>query len=577
MVAAITAASPTTAATPSPKNPSHPDDPHNPVRPPLTPSERDNAARRPRTKGISSRYLSSYSSSSSSFTTTSTSYSSSNSYSSSSSSSSSRRFPSPLVASRPSTPPALASGAPQKRSQSVDRSRPSTPRPATAEPSAAAQALCTTTRSLSVSFQGESFFYQTSRAKATSRSPARKPTPERRRASPASATPARAGNRSENSRTLENHHRWPAARARHSNPLMRSLDCNLERKGSILATVHLLQQSMVFEDGTRRASFDGGDFSASSDTDSVSSGSNSGAQELSMPPRAQVTPRGISVPARFWQETNSRLRRLPEPGVPLSSSGSRTGSLPKLGLVKKSLVDSPLSSPRSVSSPLHGPMRPYSPSKIAASPSRGMASPLRARNSASVNSSPIGRPGNAPSIISFAAEVRRAKKGDNRIEEAHMLRLFHNHHLQWRWVNARANATLLVQRLTAEMTYLEELSLLDRDHSNALLGAIEALKASTLRLPIVGGAKADIQEVKDAVGSVVDVMQAMGSSICSLLSQHCVQVEGMSSLVLELAKMAAQEQALLDQSRDLLSMVAAMHVRQCSLQGHILQLKRKPN
>ena len=42
--------------------------------------------------------------------------------------------------------------------------------------------------------------------------------------------------------------------------------------------------------------------------------------------------------------------------------------------------------------------------------------------------------------------------------------------------------------------------------------------------------------------------------------KHCVQVEGMSSLVLELAKMAAQEQALLDQSRDLLSMVAAMHV-----------------
>ncbi|KAG1366879.1 putative QWRF motif-containing protein 2 [Cocos nucifera] len=394
---------------------------------------------------------------------------------------------------------------------------------------------------------------------------------------------------------------------------MRSLDCNLERKGSILATVHLLQQSMVFDDGTRRASFDGGDFSASSDTDSVSSGSNSGAQELSVPPRAQVTPRGISVPARFWQETNSRLRRLPEPGIPLSSSGSRTGSLPKLGLVKKSLVDSPSSSPRSVSSPLHGPMRPSSPSKIAASPSRGMAGPLRARNNASVNSSPIGQPGNAPSIISFAAEVRRAKKGENRIEEAHMLRLFHNHHLQWRWVNARANATLLVQRLTAEknlynawtttselrdsvtikriklqflkqnlkltsilkgqMTCLEEWSLLDRDHSDALLGAIEALKASTLRLPIVGGAKADIQEVKDAVGSAVDVMQAMGSSICSLLSQ----VEGMSSLVLDLAKMAAQEQALLDQSRDLLSMVAAMHVRRCSLQGHMLQLKRKPN
>ncbi|RRT49909.1 hypothetical protein B296_00049061 [Ensete ventricosum] len=40
-----------------------------------------------------------------------------------------------------------------------------------------------------------------------------------------------------------------------------------------------------------------------------------------------------------------------------------------------------------------------------------------------------------------------------------------------------------------QMTYLEEWSLMDRDHSNALSGAIEALKATTLRLPVVGGAK----------------------------------------------------------------------------------------
>ncbi|KAF8377631.1 hypothetical protein HHK36_031013 [Tetracentron sinense] len=69
------------------------------------------------------------------------------------------------------------------------------------------------------------------------------------------------------------------------------------------------------------------------------------------------------------------------------------------------------------------------------------------------------------------------------------------------------------------MTYLEEWALLDRDHSSSLLGAIEALKASTLRLPVVGGARADIQNVKDVVGSAVDVMQAMASSICSLLSK----------------------------------------------------------
>ncbi|XP_072972665.1 QWRF motif-containing protein 2-like [Typha angustifolia] len=510
------------------------------IRPPLIPSEKDNAAvavsRRPRAKEINSRYLSSSSS-------TSTSYSSSTTTTSSSSSSSARRFPSPLVSSRSQTPSALPQS---RRSSSVDRTRPSSPRPVE---SSASRALCTTTRSLSVSFQGESFFYQTP-----------KPTPERRRVS-------------ENSRPSEHHHRWPAAKPRASNPLARSLDYSLEEKNSILATVHLLQQSM------------------DSDTDSVSSGSNSEAHDLIVPPRSRITPRGISVPARFLQETNSRL----------SSPGSK--------MVKKSLVDSPLSSPRSAASPLHGPVRQPSPSKFVNSP-RGMASPLRTRSGSAASHSPVGQPANAPSIISFAVEVRRAKKGENRIEEAHILRLLDNRHLQWRCVNARANAALLVQTLTAEknlynawittlelrdsvtlkkkrlqllkqnlklisilkgqMSYLEEWSHVDRDHSNSLLGAIEALKASTLRLP-VGGAKADIQEVKESVGSAVDVMQAMASSICSLLSK----VEGTSSLVSELAKVAAQEQALLNQSRDLLSMVAAMHVKQCSLQGHILQLKRK--
>lgn len=38
------------------------------------------------------------------------------------------------------------------------------------------------------------------------------------------------------------------------------------------------------------------------------------------------------------------------------------------------------------------------------------------------------------------------------------------------------------------MTCMEEWSLLERDHSSSLLGATEALRASTLRLPIVGSA-----------------------------------------------------------------------------------------
>ncbi|KAK8959316.1 hypothetical protein KSP40_PGU019456 [Platanthera guangdongensis] len=603
-----------------PKNPSvvtRPRDPTpNSSRRPLTPSEKDNAgvSRRPLIKEITSRYLSSYSSSSSS--TTSTSYAS-NTTLSSSSSFASRRFPSPLPAiHRPSTPSTFFQGG-AKRSQSVDRPRPSSPRSdprrggsaVVAAGLNASRALCTTTRSLSVSFQGESFFYQTSQAKDASPVPARKPSPDRRRPStPVKNSNAGTIDNSENSKPRDHHHRWPAAKSRQSNLLNKSLDSSVERN-DLLFTVQLLRQSMLF-DGSRRTSFDAADFSASSDTDSFSSESNSGTPELSVPQHALSTSSGISVPGRFRQEAKGRLHRLPESRTPLSSSGLRNSATQNVAYAKKSPVNNPFSSPRPSSSLLRGPVRPSSPSKLAGSSPRGLTKPSQARGSSTMaSSSPSGLIANAPSIISFAAEMRRSRKGENRIEEAHTLRLLHNRHLQWRCVNARTNAALMIQRVSTEkslynawiqiskaldlvaiqkiklhflmqhqklttilkgqMVHLEEWSLLDREHSSSLSGAIGALKASTLRLPVVNGSWVDLQEVKDAVWSAIVVMETMGASMHSLISK----VEGVNSLVSEMAHVAALEQALLNQSRKLLSRVAALNVKNCSLRGHLLQLK----
>ncbi|XP_042381632.1 QWRF motif-containing protein 2-like isoform X2 [Zingiber officinale] len=583
-------------------------DPLIPRRSPLIPSEKGNAGaaggRWTRAKEIESRYLSSYGPASSFSTVT--------SFSSSGSSSSAWRSPSPLLAARPSTPRALPQSASQKRSHSVDRARPATPRaasrPATPEPSSSAnRALCMTTRSLSVSFQGESFFYQTSRAKTASPSPTRKATPERRRSSASAAAPRKSGDHLENSKPFENHHRWPSSRVQPSNSLVDGLNYSSDKKETSLATFRLLQRSRMFDDCARRASLDGIDVSASFDTDSFSSGSSSGIRESKLSSREKVSPSWINVPARFCQET-SRTGRHPEPYSPVSSPDSRSAGQQKLSLIKKPSVDGSLSSPRSASSPLR-PMRTPSPSKLAASATRGLTA-LRTRSNASLGTSPLSHPGNAPSIISFAAEVRRTKKGENRIEEAHSLRLFDNRHLQWRFVNARSDTALLVEKLTVEkiihnawktitelrdsitikriklqrltqhlklfsilkgqMASLEELLILKRDHSSSLSGATEALKASTLRLPIVSGAKADILEVKDAVGSALNMMQVMGSSICSLLSK----VEGVSSFASEITKLVLQEQALLSRSRNLLTTLAALHVKQCSIQGHLLQLRR---
>ncbi|KAK3003124.1 hypothetical protein RJ639_019162 [Escallonia herrerae] len=265
--------------------------------------------------------------------------------------------------------------------------------------------------------------------------------------------------------------------------------------------------------------------------------------------------------------------------------------------------------------------RGVSPSRTMVSnpaPSRGV-SPSRIRAS-----SPTRQSNSTASVLTFIADIRKGKKASNHIEDAHQLRLLYNRHLQWRYVNARAHSVLHCQKATAEvgrtlynvwrtsselwdivtekridlqqlslklklysvlneqelqnysraeniqMAYLDKWALIERDHACAISGATEDLQASTLRLPVTGGAKADIETVKAAVCSAVELMQTIGSSICSILSK----VEGVNSLVSELADVAAQERAMLDECESVLASTAFMQVvEEYSLRTHLIQLK----
>ncbi|KAL8130946.1 QWRF motif-containing protein 2-like isoform X2 [Apium graveolens] len=628
--------------------------PQNPKRPPLLPSEADNnGVRRPKSREVSSRYLSSVSSSTTT-TTTSTTSSSNSSYSSSySTNSTPRRFPSPMV-------PRNGNVVSTPRSQSVERvRRVATPRPVTPgrEISQAAKMLVNSKRSLSVSFQGDSALRSVGRTKEspvqgdsalrsvgrTKESPVmanlssvRKGTPERRKGG---VTPVR--DQRENSKASEKR-RWPG-RLTNENMLSRSVDFTSERAklGGSGSVVRALQKSMPDERFSKVSaesklmhlrmgeSVDLGSSRSTeeicdhvvSDGSSVSSENVGGVQECE-----RGVQRGIVVPARVWQETASRIRRFPEqPGSPArKNSGLRTVGMvppvpPKLHGTKKLMIDSPLSSPRGVSasrglsSPLRGAVRPASPSRSMASsnssPMRG-TSPSRVRNG--VASTPLSSLSSTSSILSFAADARRGKVGENRIVDAHQLRLLYNQQLQWRFANARADAVMVVKKgiaekslynawlttarmrnsvkskrnelqllrqnlkthsiLKGQMPCLENWDLTEEDHSSSLCGAIEALEAGTLRLPIVGGAKADIYNLEDAICSAVDVMQRMASSICHLQTK----VEHANSLASELASVTSDERASLDQCRDLLSTLTAMQVKDCSLRTHILQLKGVP-
>ncbi|KAL0853616.1 hypothetical protein Bca101_058768 [Brassica carinata] len=564
-------------------------DPRNPPRD--RPNNVGGGQRRPRGKQVPSRYLSpspSHSLSSSTTTTTTTTTTTSSSSSSSSSSAilkTSKRHPSPLLprptnsASNPIKTPSLL----PKRSQSVDRRR----------PSAATKMLITSTRSLSVSFQGEAFSLPISKKKEVA-------TPVSHRRS----TPVR--DHRENSKPVDQQ-RWPGASRRGKSepfapkPLSRSLDCGSDRvklgsngsprvsingspRVSINGRLSLDMESRdeYLETGRRPnngllTSSVSCDFTVS-DTDSVSSRSTNGEVSKS---------RNVMASARFWQETNTRLRRLQDPGSPS------------------------LSSPRGMASPA---IRAASPSKLWAtttsSPARALSSPSRVRNVVSEQMNGCNRKGtSSSSILSFSADIRRGKTGGDRVVDAHLLRLLYNRYLQWRFVNARADSTFMVQRLNAEknlwnawvsiselrhsvtlkrikllllkqklklasilrgqMGYLEEWSLLDRDHSSSLSGATQALKASTLRLPIVGKTVVDIKDLKHAVSSAVDVMQAMSSSIFSLT----LKVDEMNSVMVETVNVTAKEKVSLERCQGLLSRVAAMQVTDCSMKTHIIQLR----
>ncbi|XP_023738973.1 QWRF motif-containing protein 2 [Lactuca sativa] len=622
-------------------------------RAPLVPSEADNngppVPRRPKSRDVSSRYLSS-TVSSSSISTTMTSTSSSSSFSSTTTSSSSnstgtprRRFPSPLVSSANLMTP--ASTVNNKRPQSADRRRPGTPR--IGEMSTTAKMLTSLpARSLSVSFQGESFALQVSKASKPAPTGAnigsRHVTPERR-----ASTPVK---KSVNSKPVDQQ-RWPA-RSRQGNFLTRSVDFtneNMKLNGSGTASsVRDLQKSMISDcDNSDRTV---------SDAESVFSGSGGTPGN-----NRGGTPRGVVVPARFKQETVNRLRRVqPEPlspplsrnhkhlkdgptlsprGLspspvrgsvrpaspinpvrgalrPSSPSNSVRGALrpssPSNSVRGALRPSSPSNSvrgaarPSSPSNSIRGAARPSSPSKIVPTPSRGMPSPTRSRNGLGFSSNL----GNTPSILSFAAETRRSKVGENAIVDAHVLRLLHNKYLQWRFANARADAAMSVQRVTAQKSlynawvttskmrqsviskqieiqqlrhnlklhsllknqipYLKVWEQGERDHSLSLSGTIVSLESATLRLPLVEGAKVDVQSLKDAICSAVDVMQAMASSICSLV----MKVEHVNALASELATTATNECFKINECKDLLSILTHLEMHNCSLRTHVLQLQR---
>lgn len=205
---------------------------------------------------------------------------------------------------------------------------------------------------------------------------------------------------------------------------------------------------------------------------------------------------------------------------------------------------------------------------------------------------------------------RKTRKVSSHQEDVQSLKLLHNHYLQWRYVNAKAQASAQAQRreternlyslgvkitelydsvkrkraelgllqrlkilwtiVEAQMPYLDEWAAFEMDYSVSLSEAIQALLNASLQVPISGNVRVDIREVGEALNSATKLMDTVAFNIESLMPK----AEETEHLISELARVTGGEKALIEECGDLLSMTYNSQVEECSLRGQLIQFYR---
>ncbi|KAK8537042.1 hypothetical protein V6N13_041995 [Hibiscus sabdariffa] len=203
--------------------------------------------------------------------------------------------------------------------------------------------------------------------------------------------------------------------------------------------------------------------------------------------------------------------------------------------------------------------------------------------------------------------IRASKKVSRHQEDLHSLKLLYNCYLQWRYANAKAEASTQIQKretermlyslevkiselyecvrrkrmelqllqrmntlskiLEAQMPYLEEWSDFQGEYLNSLLETIQSLSNISLRLPIGGNVKADAKEIGEAMTSAIKHMEMIVSHVQSFMPK----AEEMESLVSELARVAIRERSVIEECGDLLHKTNTFQVEECSLRGQLIQ------
>ncbi|KAL2623259.1 hypothetical protein R1flu_003464 [Riccia fluitans] len=171
-------------------------------------------------------------------------------------------------------------------------------------------------------------------------------------------------------------------------------------------------------------------------------------------------------------------------------------------------------------------------------------------------------------------------RGKKDMTQQREVRLLYTRVLQYRFLNAKAEAASSSQKSAAEASFLllpckilasplQQWTFLQPTHAAAVAGFIGDLDASMVRVPLTRDA--DPKAVKEALRSAMNVMNALEPSIHSLLPR----AQSVDGFLKVLAVIATMEKDLLNECGDLLSTAAELEIEERSLSIHLVQLQRE--
>ncbi|XP_066346952.1 protein ENDOSPERM DEFECTIVE 1-like [Miscanthus floridulus] len=213
-----------------------------------------------------------------------------------------------------------------------------------------------------------------------------------------------------------------------------------------------------------------------------------------------------------------------------------------------------------------------------------------------------------------AADLKKAtivggRKVAGKQEDVHQLRLMDNSYLQYRFLNAWAEAAgkakaaaaekslygleekiaslrasvaekragvermqrdhRLSSVVNAQVPYLKQWSDIEGGHASCLIGATTALYNASLRLPIIGSVNANCEELTEVLKSATQLLEPLSPCIENFLPK----VQQIDDVACNLAQVIATERTLIEECGNLLYQAQNLQMRESSLRSQVMQLK----